>query len=418
MSISQVSVPELRAAIRAAVNNHTLSIPPVCCGTRPGAWVSTATRLDIETMIQVSTSPEDAEKTILATIAAGSTPALPLVATPPVSNAIMVANIARDASIAAIYTPLGDGMDAMVEAMFQGEHHPQIPSRPHHFKHLHDPLFIKRVYAEWRVNGSREGRKPIVLIGMPGTGKSAGLEALAARANRPLYRVSLGLGTRQDDLIGRWILTNGSTTWQDGVLTRAMREGAWLLLDEIDSAQDGILASLYEALEPGGSLTLKEKDGERVSPAPGFWLFATANSLGTDELGQMTHSRACSPALLSRFLGYKVPDMTPEREAEILVRAWEVDTKTAVRVAGAAHAIRELGKRGRLNRLTWGVRESVDVALLRGAGLDWQEAFCAVYQDKTVESEGKEAWEAAKRFLADDVDLNVEQEEAGSASPF
>ena len=403
-SIAAVPVPDLRAALRTLVNRHELLIPQAICGTRPGSWISTATRQDVAMVLEAVEDPK-AVASLLALVAPPPAPQQPVVSTPETIQAP-----ASDGGKA--YIEVGDGLDDLIRPMFSPVSSPQVPSREHNRRHIHDRALVARISAEWRVNGRREGRKPIVLIGQPGSGKSAGLEALAYRANRPLYRVSLGLGTRQDDLIGRWTLINGTTVWQDGVLTRAMREGAWILLDELDSAQDGILASMYEALEPGGSLTLKEKDGERVAPAPGFWLFATANSLGTDELGQMSHSRACSPALLSRFLAYKIPPMDPDTEGAILLKAWDVEVRDAARIAGAAHVIRELGRNGRLMRLTWGVRESVDLALMRGAGLSWEEAFRAVYADKTVESEANEAWEAAKRFLAEEVSMEVSQEAA------
>ena len=104
--------------------------------------------------------------------------------------------------------------------------------------------------------------------------------------------------------------------------------------------------------------------------------------------------------------------MDPDTEGAILIKAWDVEIRDAARIAGAAHVIRELGRNGRLMRLTWGVRESVDLALMRGAGLSWEEAFRAVYADKTVESEANEAWEAAKRVLAEEVSMEVSQEAA------
>lgn len=399
-AIAAVPVPELRSALRTLVNRHEITIPQAICGTRPGSWISTATRQDVAMVLEALDDGGRALDGILALLAP-PTPVAPVETIRPVE-------LAPEGSL--VYTETGDGLDDLIRPLFSPFPSPQVPNREHNKRHIHDRAFVARVAAEWRVNGRREGRKPIVMIGQPGSGKSAGLEALAYRANRPLYRVSLGLGTRQDDLIGRWTLINGSTIWQDGVLTRAMREGAWILLDELDSAQDGILASLYEALEPGGCLTLKERDGERVAPANGFWLFATANSLGTDELGLMSHSRACSPALLSRFLAYRVPPMDPDTEGRILVKAWGVEIQDAARIAGAAHVIRELSKNGRLMRLTWGVRESVDLALMRGAGLSWEEAFRAVYADKTTDTEAAEAWEAAKRFLAEGVEMDVSQD--------
>lgn len=73
--------------------------------------------------------------------------------------------------------------------------------------------------------------------------------------------------------------TKGLFEWVDGPLVTAMRNGELLLLDELSLAEDAVLERLNSVLEPGRSITLAEKGGDRsngsgaaetVVAAPGF----------------------------------------------------------------------------------------------------------------------------------------------------
>ncbi len=68
--------------------------------------------------------------------------------------------------------------------------------------------------------------------------------------------------------------------WQDGPLTKSMRSGDLILLDEANLAEDAVLERLNSVLEPSRSLVLAEKGGEKVDEviAHAKWrLFATMN---------------------------------------------------------------------------------------------------------------------------------------------
>jgi len=129
--------------------------------------------------------------------------------------------------------------------------------------------------------------KPQLIEGASGVGKSATIEEAAKRFGAELLRINLSSRTTIDDLIGRVAfqpdLSGGgiSLTFHEGLFTRAVRTGAWLLLDEMNLASDSVLAVLERAMDVG-VLTYKdtsraEDSVQHIPVAAGFRLFATQN---------------------------------------------------------------------------------------------------------------------------------------------
>ena len=124
----------------------------------------------------------------------------------------------------------------------------------------------------------------------------------------PLYNIDL-LGeyinenysteTDEGDLLGNYVLINGNMEWRDGPVTTAARQGAVLCIDEIDYGAQN-LASLQRVLE-GKPFMLKKK-GELIVPAPGFTVFATANTKGKgSDDGRYMFTNVLNEAFLERF---------------------------------------------------------------------------------------------------------------------
>jgi len=163
----------------------------------------------------------------------------------------------------------------------------------------------------------------ILLVGHCGVGKTSSVEQLAARENRALRRVNLNGQTTISDLVGQWIAKDGETVWVDGILPQAMKNGHWLILDEIDFAQPEVLAVLHPVLEDCGYLVLQEKDGEIVRPERGFRVVGTANSIGADadDRGLYQGTGVMNEAFLDRWSTVvKVKWPPQEIEATILMK--------------------------------------------------------------------------------------------------
>lgn len=166
-------------------------------------------------------------------------------------------------------------------------------------------------------------KRPIVLIGHTGCGKTSLVDEIAARFGAPLLRVNTNQQTTVSDFVGFWTVKGGETIWVDGALPYAMRHGLWLLVDEIDYAEPAILAALHAVLEPNGSLVLKEKGNEIVTRHPDFRIFATGNAIG--QYARFRHlyvgCNLMNAAFLNRWAAYIIPYLNEEQEAKALLKA-------------------------------------------------------------------------------------------------
>jgi cobaltochelatase CobS len=162
----------------------------------------------------------------------------------------------------------------------------------------------------------------VMLIGHTGAGKTSLIEQIAARSQHGVVRANMNGQTTVGDFVGFWTVKGGATLWVDGVLPTAMRDGLWLIVDEIDFAEPSILAALTAVLEPHGRLTLKEKGNEVVEPHPEFRLFATANAVGA--MSQFRHlyqgANLMNEAFLDRWRVYLLDYLSPAEETDVLMR--------------------------------------------------------------------------------------------------
>ncbi|AME25653.1 MULTISPECIES: AAA family ATPase [Burkholderiaceae] len=162
----------------------------------------------------------------------------------------------------------------------------------------------------------------VMLIGHTGAGKTSLIEQVAARSQHGVLRANMNGQTTIGDFVGFWTVKGGETLWVDGVLPTAMREGLWLVVDEIDFAEPSILAVLTAVLEPHGRLLLKEKGNELVAPHASFRLFATANAVGAMSVYRHLYQGAnlMNEAFLDRWRVYLMDYLSPKEEAEVLMR--------------------------------------------------------------------------------------------------
>ncbi|MCL2722932.1 MAG: CbbQ/NirQ/NorQ/GpvN family protein [Polyangiaceae bacterium] len=201
---------------------------------------------------------------------------------------------------------------------------------------------------------------PLCLKGPTGTGKSRFVEAMAERLGRPLVTVACHDETSAVDLVGRYLIRGGETQWQDGPVTRAVRAGAILYLDEIAEARPDVIVVLHPLSDHRRVLYIEQRD-EVLAAADGFHLVVSFNpgyQRGLKELKASTRQRFVS-------LAFDYPDV--DVEVDILVGETGVDRKVARRLSLLAQKVRKLDHLGLAERPS--TRLLVDAAKLVQAGL-------------------------------------------------
>jgi midasin len=120
-------------------------------------------------------------------------------------------------------------------------------------------------------------QRPILLYGQSGSGKSAMVNHLAKKLNKFDSMITLHLNEQSDAkvLLGLHTTTTtpGKFTWKPGVLTTAVQEGRWVLVEDLDRAPNEIIGTLLPLIERR-ELILPGR-GETVKAAPEFKLIAT-----------------------------------------------------------------------------------------------------------------------------------------------
>jgi len=150
---------------------------------------------------------------------------------------------------------------------------------------------------------------PVFISGHSGNGKTMSIEQACAKAKRKFVCVSMTPETDESDLLGNYVLINGNMEWRDGPVTTAARQGAVLCIDEIDYGAQN-LSSLQRVLE--GKPFLLKKKGEVITPAPGFTVFATANTKGKgSDDGRYMFTNVLNEAFLERFRTTMEQDFPP-----------------------------------------------------------------------------------------------------------
>ena len=160
-----------------------------------------------------------------------------------------------------------------------------------------------------------------LLTGPTGSGKTSLVCQVANRLNWPVQSVTCHGRLELSDLIGQFVLIDGSTLFVHGPLAVALREGHLLLLNEIDLMDPAELAGLNDVIE-GQPLVIPQNGGEVIRPHPKFRVFATGNSAGAgDPTGLYQGVLRQNLAFLDRFRVLPVGYLEPEVELGVLAHA-------------------------------------------------------------------------------------------------
>jgi nitric oxide reductase NorQ protein len=178
-------------------------------------------------------------------------------------------------------------------------------------------------------------RLPVLIKGPTGCGKTRFVEHMAARLGRPLVTVSCHDDLTAADLVGRYLIGDGNTVWNDGPLARAVRQGAICYLDEVVEARKDTTVVLHPLADDRRQLPI-ERTGELLQAPPEFMLVVSYNP------GYQNLLKNLKPSTRQRFvaLGFDYP--AAEIERRIVVAESGVDEHLATRLVKLASALRRL----------------------------------------------------------------------------
>jgi MoxR-like ATPase len=145
-----------------------------------------------------------------------------------------------------------------------------------------------------------------LLYGPPGTGKTTA--AIRAGSPSSVYNLTLTDETAAAEVRGHFIPRGGEFVWMDGPGMRAFRQGARLVLNEIDKASDDCLDYCHALLDDPGVAAITLPTGETVSPGEGYSVVLTMNGQPEDLPDAIADRLAVAievlephPAALARF---------------------------------------------------------------------------------------------------------------------
>lgn len=219
-----------------------------------------------------------------------------------------------------------------------------------------------------------------LLIGETGTGKTTLINELAKEEEKVLHRVSVNGSMSVDEILGKWLAKDGSTYWIDGILTSAVRNGHWVVFDELNAMLPEMGFALHSLLDDAKTITLAEKDGEVIKAHPDFRFFGSMNP-SDDYAG----TKEVNLALQSRFGGVFHIDVFPvEQEIKVLERH-KISNDHALKLVNLAYRMRELRKKGDMSTFV-STRDIIQAGKLATAGLAFEQAVVfSVFNKLTAE---------------------------------
>ena len=223
---------------------------------------------------------------------------------------------------------------------------------------------------------------PVLLKGPTGCGKTRFVEYMAWKLGRPItairpqeaqdiregeVRVPLvTIACHEDltasDLVGRYLLDAQGTRWIDGPMTRAVKAGAILYLDEVVEARKDTTVLIHPLTDHRRILPV-EKTGNIIEADDRFLLCISYNPHYQSALKDLKHSTR------QRFISIEFDYPPVDVEAEIVAKESGCSDVQA-------HALARLGEKIR-NLREHGLAEGASTRLLIYAGRLMQEGIPA-----------------------------------------
>lgn len=232
------------------------------------------------------------------------------------------------------------------------------------------PNFIITPFVERNllnlVRATMTRKFPVLLQGPTSSGKTSMIEYLAKISGNKFIRINNHEHTDLQEYLGTYVSdVNGTLQYKEGVLARALREGSWVVLDELNLAPTDVLEALNRLLDDNQELLIPETQ-QVVRPHEDFMLFATQNPPGI-----YGGRKVLSRAFRNRFIELHFDDI-PEEELETILRQrCQIAPSFCTRIVAVYKRLAVLRQTGRLfeqrnsfatlrDLFRWALRNAVD----------------------------------------------------------
>lgn len=184
-----------------------------------------------------------------------------------------------------------------------------------------------------------ENKLPIMLKGPTGCGKTRFISYMAYKLGLPLITVACHEDLTSSDLVGRYLLDGGSTIWQDGPLTTAVRYGGICYLDEIVEARKDTTVVIHPLTDDRRVLPI-EKLGQIVDASDNFALCISYNP------GYQTVLKDLKQSTKQRFISLEFDYPSASLEEEIIIHESGVGRNDAADLRKVAEKFRAMKNSG------------------------------------------------------------------------
>ena len=193
------------------------------------------------------------------------------------------------------------------------------------------------------VRATSTRRFPVLLQGPTSSGKTSMIEYLAKLSGNKFIRINNHEHTDLQEYLGTYVSDpEGRLHYQEGVLVHALREGHWIVLDELNLAPTDVLEALNRLLDDNREFFIPETQ-QIVRPHENFMLFATQNPPGL-----YGGRKVLSRAFRNRFLELHFDDI-PEIELETILRErTQIAPSFCTRIVAVYKKLAVLRQSGRL----------------------------------------------------------------------
>ncbi|CRH03807.1 dynein-related AAA-type ATPase, putative [Plasmodium relictum] len=175
-------------------------------------------------------------------------------------------------------------------------------------------------------------KTPILLEGNTSVGKTSLVKFFADITGHKFIRINNHMNTDINEYYGQFVndKKSGNLIFEEGIFVKAVKNGYWLVLDELNLAPSEVLESLNRILDDNKELYIPELKCY-IKAHKDFMLFATQNPANNSYIGR----KELSKAFRSRFIEFHINDFKVEELEIILHRRCTISPKISKKMINA-----------------------------------------------------------------------------------